>query len=374
MTCSRNLLRLAFAGLLSFITLGGLAAVPEKVTSIEGVTEYRLPNGLRILLVPDQSVDTVMVHITYLVGSRHESYGEKGMAHLLEHLLFKGTRNFSDIKKEFSRRGARFNGTTSYDRTNYFETLSATPDNLNWAIGMEADRMLNALVRKEDLDSEMTVVRNEFEAGENNPGGVLRQRMTQLAFPWHNYGNSVIGTRSDIENVPIERLRAFYRTYYQPDNAVLAVGGSFDERAVLALIERHFGDMARPARTLPLHYTTEPTQDGERSVVLRRAGDTQLVAALYRAPSGGHEDYPAVDVLVHILSTAPTGRLHRALVQKGLVSSAWGGESALHDPGFTGPTDRPTACAASSSALPRSPSGSWTGRPPCLPMRSWTRS
>ncbi len=334
MTYTRNLLRLALAAVLSMAFLGSYAAGPEKVARIEGVTEYRLSNGLRVLLVPDNSVDTVMVHITYLVGSRHEGYGEKGMAHLLEHMLFKGTKNHPNIKEEFSRRGARYNGTTSYDRTNYFETLSATPDNLDWAIGMEADRMLNAFVRKEDLDSEMTVVRNEFESGENNPGRVLRQRMTQLAFPWHNYGNSVIGARSDIENVPIERLRAFYRTYYQPDNAVLAIGGNFEEQAALSLIQKHFGSLARPARALPVHYTAEPTQDGERSVVLRRAGDTQLVAALYRAPSGGHEDYPAVDVLVHVLSTAPTGRLHRALVQKGLASSAWGGESSLHDPGF----------------------------------------
>ncbi|MSP98084.1 MAG: insulinase family protein [Betaproteobacteria bacterium] len=334
MICTRPLLQLAFAALCSLTSLAGLAASPEKITSIEGVTEYRLSNGLRVLLVPDNSIDTVIVHITYLVGSRHEGYGEKGMAHLLEHMLFKGTARHPNVKEEFARRGARFNGTTSYDRTNYFETLSATPENLDWALGVEADRMINAHVRKEDLDSEMTVVRNEFESGENSPGNVLRQRMAQLAFPWHNYGRSVIGARSDIENVPIERLRGFYRTYYQPDNAVLAVGGKFDEQSVLSLIAKHFGALPRPARKLPELYTVEPTQDGERSVVLRRAGDTQLVAALYRAPSGRHADYPSIDVLVHVLSAPATGRLHRALVQTGLASSMWGAESALHDPGF----------------------------------------
>jgi len=334
MTFSRTLRRLAL-GILFFASLpAALAASLQKITSVEGVTEYRLDNGLKVLLVPDSSVDQVMVHITYLVGSRHEGYGEKGMAHLLEHMLFKGTPANPRLKEEFSRRGVRFNGSTSYDRTNYFETLAATGENLGWALGIEADRMLNAYVRRSDLDSEMTVVRNEFESGENNPGGVLRQRMMQAAFGWHNYGNSVIGARSDIENVPIDRLQAFYRTYYQPDNAVLAIGGKFDEQEALALVEKTFGPLPRPARTLPQQYTTEPTQDGERSVVLRRAGDTQMVGTLYRVPSGGHEEYPAVDVLVHLLSTQPTGRLHRALVQKGLASTIWGGESALHDPGM----------------------------------------
>jgi zinc protease len=303
------------------------------VTSVEGVTEYRLDNGLRVLMIPDSSVDSVMVHITYLVGSRHEGYGEKGMAHLLEHMLFKGTPNFPRLKEDFTRQGVRFNGTTSFDRTNYFETLAATPQNLDWAIKVEADRMINAFVRKEDLDSEMTVVRNEFESGENNPGSILRQRMMQLAFPWHNYGNAVIGARSDIENVPIDRLRAFYRTYYQPDNAIVTLGGKFDEQQALSIVEKHFGAVPKPERKLPALYTAEPTQDGERSVTLRRAGDTQMVGALYRVPSGSHPDYPAIDVLVHLLSTQPSGRLHRALVQKGIASTIWGGESSLHDPG-----------------------------------------
>lgn len=328
------LLRLAVLTSLLAGASGQAMAAPQKVISIEGVTEYRLNNGLRVLLVPDPSVDTVIVHLTYLVGSRHEGYGEKGMAHLLEHMLFKGTSGHPRVKEEFVRRGARYNGTTSYDRTNYFETLAATDSNLDWALAMEADRMVNAHIRKEDLDSEMTVVRNEFESGENSPGNVLRQRMTQLAFTWHNYGRPVIGARSDIENVPIERLQAFYRTYYQPDNAVLTLGGRFDAARALEMIEKHFGPIPRPTRKLPQLHTSEPTQDGERSVTLRRVGDSQIVAALYRVPAASHPDYPAVDALVHILSSPPTGRLHRALVQTGLASTVWGAERSLHDPGF----------------------------------------
>ncbi|HWA38085.1 MAG TPA: pitrilysin family protein [Burkholderiales bacterium] len=320
--------------LLCFAGAAAVHAAPQKTHAIEGVTEYRLANGLRVLTIPDPGADTITVHITYLVGSRHEGYGEKGMAHLLEHLLFKGSERHPNLKEEFTRRGARWNGTTSNDRTTYFETFAATPDNLDWALGMEADRMVRSFVRKSDLDSEMTVVRNEFEMGENSPGSVLFQRMQQLAFPWHNYGNPIIGERSDIEQVPIDRLQAFYRTWYQPDNALLIVAGRFDEALALRLVDKHFSPLKRPERKLPVFYTREPTQDGERSVVLRRVGDTQLAQALYRVPAGSHPDYPAIDILVNLLGDVPNGRLHRALVQKGVVTSTWGAERGLHDPGY----------------------------------------
>ena len=320
--------------LLFFTASAASAEAPRKAVSIEGVTEWQLANGLKLLTLPDPGADTVTVHIVYLVGSRHEGYGEKGMAHLLEHLLFKGSKSHPNLKEDFTRRGARWNGTTSNDRTNYFETLPATDDNLEWAIGMEADRMVNSFVSKQDLDAEMTVVRNEFEMGENSPGSVLFQRMQQLAFPWHNYGNPIIGQRADIEKMPIDRLQAFYRTWYQPDNAVLLIAGRFDEARAVALVGKHFGAIPRPARALPSYYTEEPTQDGERRVRLERVGDNQLVSAMYRAPAGSHPDFPAVDILANILGESPSGRLHRALVQQGLASAAWGAAREMHDPGY----------------------------------------
>ena len=284
--------------LLVLFVAGAAAAEPAKKTvSIEGITEWQLANGLKLLTLPDPGADTITVHIVYLVGSRHEGYGEKGMAHLLEHMLFKGSKRHPNLKEEFTRRGGRWNGTTSNDRTNYFETLGATDDNLEWAIAMEADRMLNSFVSKQDLDSEMTVVRNEFEMGENSPGGVLFQRMQQLAFPWHNYGNPIIGQRSDIERVPIDKLQAFYRTWYQPDNAVLIVAGRFEEPRALSLVTKHFAPLPKPKRALPTFYTEEPTQDGEREVTLRRVGESRIVSSLYRVPAGHHPDYPAIDVL-----------------------------------------------------------------------------
>ena len=310
------------------------AAAPEKVHAVEGITEYRLANGLRLLTVPDAAASTVGVHITYFVGSRNEGYGEKGMAHLLEHMVYKGTSRLGDIKAELVRRGARFNGTTSEDRTTYYQTLSATADNLDWMLSMEADRMVHSTIRKADLDSEMSVVRNEFERGENDPNRVLRFRMARLAFGAHNYGNPTIGYRSDIEAVPIEKLQAFYRTWYQPDNALVTIGGKFDEAQALRLAEKYFGAIPRPTRVIPALYTVEAVQDGERSVTLRRAGDIQIVAAIYRVPAAADPGYPAVDLLAQIYGRGPTGRLHRALVQKGLASSVWGYEQTMRDPGI----------------------------------------
>ncbi|MGB9611383.1 MAG: M16 family metallopeptidase, partial [Bryobacteraceae bacterium] len=239
-------------------------ALPKKVATVEGITEYRLDNGLRVVLFPDPTKSTITVNVTYMVGSRHEDYGETGMAHLLEHLMFMGSKNHPDIKKELQDHGTRPNGTTWYDRTNYFETFEATDENLAWALSMEADRMVNSFIAKKDLDSEMTVVRNEMEAGENSPPRVLLQRVLATAFEWHNYGKLTIGARSDVERVPIERLQAFYRHFYQPDNAMLVVAGKFDEQKTLALIQKTFGAIPKPQRQLRRTYTVEPPQDGER--------------------------------------------------------------------------------------------------------------
>jgi zinc protease len=312
-----------------------LPAGVQRVTSVEGITEYSLANGLRVLLFPDQSKATITVNVTYLVGSRHENYGETGMAHLLEHLLFKGSTKHTDVPKELQDRGARPNGSTSYDRTNYFETFSASDANLEWALDLESDRMVNSFVAKKDLDSEMTVVRNEFESGENNPLGVLFQRVLSTAYLWHNYGKSTIGSRADIENVPIERLQAFYRTHYQPDNAVLVVAGKIEEAKTLGLIGKSFGSIPRPQRPLPTIYTSEPTQDGERAVTLRRVGDVQNVVVGYHVPPGSHADFPAVQMASQILAdNSPSGRLYKALVETKKASNVGGQGLQLRDAGM----------------------------------------
>src|ERR1700728_2701090 len=236
----------------------------EKKATLGGITEYDYPNGLRVLLFPDPSSPKVTVNMTYLVGSRFEGYGETGMAHLLEHMNFILSTSGRNIKKELVDHGAQWNGTTDYDRTNYFETITAGDDNLKWALGLEAERMVNMRIEKPLLDTEMTVVRNEFERGENRPESILEERVIAPAYLWHNYGKSVIGSRADIEKVPIDKLAAFYRKYYQPDNAVLVIAGQFDSSKTLAMVADTVGTIPRPARKLEEPYTVEPAQDGER--------------------------------------------------------------------------------------------------------------
>ncbi len=287
----------------------------QRITSVEGITEYSLPNGLKVLMFPDQSKQTITVNITYLVGSANENYGETGMAHLLEHLVFKGTPKHPNIPNELTEHGTRPNGTTFLDRTNYFETFAATDVNLNWALDLEADRMVNSFIAKKDLDSEMTVVRNEFESGENNPFRVTLQRTLGAAYEWHNYGKTTIGARADIENVPIDRLQAFYKKHYQPDNAVLLVAGKFDEAKTLELVNKYFAPIPKPTRAIQKLYTNEPTQDGERNVTVRRVGDIQLAFAAYHVPSGAHADSAAAQIATQALGDAPSGRLHKALVE-----------------------------------------------------------
>ena len=314
--------------------VGAEASVPMKITTIEGISEYRLENGLKVLLFPDPSKPTVTVNLTVLVGSRHEGYGEAGMAHLLEHMLFKGTPAHPTIPKSLQARGAEFNGTTWLDRTNYYETLPANDDNLEFAISLEADRMINSFVRGEDLASEMTVVRNEFERGENTPQYVLAQRMNAVAFEWHNYGKSTIGNRADIERVPVESLRRFYRKYYQPDNAILIVAGRFDEQKALEDIGEHFGIIPKPDRVLENTYTEEPAQDGERMVTLRRVGEVAVVGVVYHIPAGPHPDFAPIDVLETVMTQQPSGRLYKALVEQKKAADVSGAAYALHDPGI----------------------------------------
>ena len=300
--------------------------------SVEGITEYKLDNGLQLLLFPDPTQSNVTVNVTYLVGSRVEGYGETGMAHLLEHMLFKGTKRHRDISKLLEERGGQNNGSTWMDRTNYYETLPATPENLEFAIDLEADRMINSTILPEDLATEFSVVRNEFEMGENEPLAVLQQRMAATAYLWHNYGKDTIGSRSDIERVPVPALRAFYERYYQPDNAVLIVSGKFDDATALAHVEKYFGAIPRPARKLPDSYTVEPQQDGEREVTLRRNGDIFAVGVAYHTVGAASPDYPAVQAAFDILDREPSGRLYKKLVATKLASSVGGGPDMFRDP------------------------------------------
>ncbi|MEW6430014.1 MAG: pitrilysin family protein [Myxococcota bacterium] len=304
------------------------------VASVEGMTEYALPNGLRVLFVPDPSKPSVTVNLTVFVGSRHENYGEKGMAHLFEHMLFKKTKKFASIKDELTKLGGWANGTTWYDRTNYFESFPADDEKVRRAIELEAQRLRSAIVSKDELATEMTVVRNELEMGENQPVRVLEQRLVSQAFEWHNYGDDTIGPRSDIENVPNERLLNWYETYYQPDNALLIVAGRFDESKALKAIADTFGKLPRPKRVLPTTYTVEPTQDGEKSVMVRRVGGAPVLMAGYHVPAGTDPDYAAIDLLDRVLGASPSGRLYKALVETKKAAKVHCQNFQLKEPGY----------------------------------------
>ncbi|MEM7402702.1 MAG: pitrilysin family protein [Myxococcota bacterium] len=306
----------------------------QHINSLEGIDAYKLANGLTLLLLPDPSGSQVTVNITYLVGSRHEGRGEAGMAHLLEHMLFKGTPSCPDVKGQLQHRGASFNATTWLDRTNYYETLTANDDNLRFALQLEADRMVNSCIRQEDLDAEMTVVRNEFEMGENNPLGVLQEQLFSASFRWHPYGKSTIGNRSDIERVPAHALRRFYQYHYQPDNAVLMIAGRFEPQTALQMVQQLYGSLPKPQRVLEQTYTEEPAQDGHRRVEVLRVGDVAYVAATYHICAGCHQQFPAVWVLGELLGHEPNGLLYEALVKTQQASEVGCTAYGLAEPGM----------------------------------------
>jgi zinc protease len=307
-------------------------AKAPRATSVEGIDEFRLPNGMQVLLAPDDSKPTTTVNLTFRVGSKHENYGETGMAHLLEHLIFKGTPTTKNVWSEFTRRGLRANGTTWTDRTNYFASFAQNDDNLRWYLSWLADASVNSFIARADLDSEMTVVRNEMELGENDPQRVTLEATMAAMYTWHNYGKSTIGARSDVENVDIARLQAFYRMHYQPDNATLVVAGKFDPAATLAWIEHHFGAIPKPTRTLPKLYTIDPVQDGERQVTVRRTGGTPSVLVGWHMPPGSHPDFAAAQLLASILGEPGTGRFHKQVVVPGIAAAAYAFPMGFADP------------------------------------------
>ena len=327
---------IVFASTLQFshYTIAQQKEKPTFVTQVEEVKEYKLSNGLQVLLVPDQTQNNLLVNIVYHVGSKHEGFGEKGMAHLLEHMLFKSTKNLGDIKKMISDKGGNANGTTWYDRTNYYEIFPSSNENLSWALEMEADRMINATILQEDLDKEFSVVRNEFEIGENSPSRVLMEKTINTAYMWHNYGLSTIGSKEDIERVKTPQLRRFYEKYYQPDNATLIIAGKFDEAKALEYVEQYFSVIPKPQRILEQIYTAEPAQDGERYIEVLRAGDTQHINVLYHTAAYADKDFAALTALENILNNDPSGYLYKALVDTKKVSSLWAFTPTVRDASF----------------------------------------
>jgi len=331
---------LALSALL--LSAAGLAAAPVAVdgfTSVKsagGIDEYTLTaNGLSVLLMPDHSAPVVTFMVTYRVGSRNEVTGTTGSTHLLEHLMFKGGPNYNDAKgnsvKQFLEGiGGNYNATTWLDRTNYYAEVGS--EHLEGYLAIEADRMRNLWIRDEDRRPEMTVVRNEFEQGENDPTQALDKEINAAAFQAHPYHHSTIGWRSDIEKVSIEKLREFYDTFYWPDNATVTVIGDFDPATALALVKKYYGAYPKAPKPIPQVYTEEPEQTGPRRVVVQRAGELGVVGLGFKSCAGSHPDYPALAVLSNILGSGKTSRFYRALTDKNLTTNVSVDAGFFHDP------------------------------------------
>ncbi|HEY9583106.1 MAG TPA: pitrilysin family protein [Candidatus Paceibacterota bacterium] len=308
------------------------------VREIGGVWEYLMKsNGLRVLISPDHSSATVTLNVVYLVGSRNEAVGHTGATHLLEHLMFKGSKKFNKktgrtIDTLVFGMGGIANATTWFDRTNYFELIPKS--RLFELMELEADRMRNALINEVDRASEMIVVRNEFEGYENNPSDPLEKEVWATAFREHPYHHPTIGWKSDVENMSIERLQAFYNEFYHPNNACLTLVGDVEIKEGLDLVEKYFGHIKPSKNKIPVIYTTEPKQEGERRVAVRRNGELPILMMGYKVPSATHKDLYALEVLAFVLGSGRTSRLYRRLVDGGFASALSVSNQAFRDAGL----------------------------------------
>jgi len=306
------------------------------VKTVGAISEYTLDsNGLTVLLLPEHSAPVVTFMVTYRVGSRNEVTGTTGATHLLEHLMFKGSEAFNDkkgnsVKQFLETVGGNYNATTYLDRTNYYAEIGN--EHLAGYMAIEADRMRNLWLREDDRRPEMTVVRNEFEIGENDPQQALDKEIFAAAFQAHPYHHSTIGWRSDIEKVPIEKLRAFYDTFYWPDNATVTIIGDFDPVTAMGLVKKNYGAYPRAPKPIPQVYTEEPEQSGPRRVIVQRAGELGVVGISYKSPAATHPDLPALNVLGNILSAGKTSRFYRALTDKNLTLGVSADAGYFHDP------------------------------------------
>jgi zinc protease len=309
-----------------------------KIKELGGIEEYLYkPNGMNVLLIQDNASPVATVQIVYRVGSKNEVLGNTGSTHLLEHLMFKGSPKFNknngnSVTDVLQNTGAEMNATTYYDRTNYFETLPS--DKIGLALEIEADRMRNCSLLKEDKEAEMTVVRNEFERGENDPNALLYKEIWATAYMAHPYHHATIGWKSDIEKAPIEVLRNFYNTYYWPDNATLTIIGDFKKENVFALIETYFGKITKAPNVMPEPYTEEPQQYGPRKIIIKKPGELGVVFKAYKIPGALHEDLPALTILAEIMGSGASAVLNKTFVdtQRGIY--AYANASNLKDVGL----------------------------------------
>jgi zinc protease len=310
-----------------------LPALGIAATDGGTIRETVLPNGLKILTKELHAAPVVTVWTLYRVGSRNERPGATGISHVLEHMLFRSTKAMKtgEIDRLIQLAGGRHNAYTSYDYTAYHITLPS--DRLETALRIEADRMLNCALDSDELKTELGVVLSELQGRLNDPEELLEERTRATAFLTHPYRNLIIGWKADVESLTREAVLEYYRTHYQPNNAVLVVVGDIQTEATLDLVRRYFGDLPKgPAPPPPL--TREPARKGERRVVVKGTGTTAYLQVFFDAPAAGHPDNYALSVLDGILTNGKSSRLHRALVETDLVASLSSDFAPRKDPGW----------------------------------------
>jgi zinc protease len=279
-----------------------------------GISSYKLPNGFKIILIPYPSAHNTRVELLVRSGSKLEGYGETGMAHLLEHMLFKGAGSRKNIKEDLTKLGAIYNGTTNQDRTNYFETVDADPKKVDELIRLEADRFIRARFTAIDLASEMTVVRNELENSEKEPSQLVLSALARHGFNWHGYSRSTIGARSDIEGASFAALQAFHKKHYRPDNAALIISGKFEAKRVLATAGQLFAVAKNPNLARPANWTSESPQTEISKTELSLTAGTTVAASAWKLPGMKERDAHALDLAAAFICDSDWGSLRKDIV------------------------------------------------------------
>jgi len=298
----------------------------------------KLKNGLRVLLAEDHSVPVISLAVAYNVGSRNERKGRTGFAHLFEHMMFKGSENVGSGEHMLLvfNNGGQLNGTTSEDRTNYFDELPA--NQLELALFLEADRMrsLPAAITKENLDNQRNAVQEERRLGiDNQPYGKTEEKFQETIYDNFAYKHSVIGSMEDLNAASVDDVKDFFRIYYAPNNEVLALVGDFKTDDALGRIRKHFESIPSQSPPPPVD-ASEPEQTGERRFTMEDplARVPQLLIG-YKGVTGNTPDFYAMQVLNQALASGQSSRLYQKLVkEKELVTSVFGGMREMRGPGF----------------------------------------
>ncbi|WP_309738921.1 insulinase family protein, partial [Chamaesiphon sp. OTE_20_metabat_361] len=300
----------------------------QPTTLTASVRKTVLENGLTVLTKEVRNAPVVTVQVFYKIGSRNEAQGVNGIAHQLEHMLFKGTKDRPiQFGRLFAALGSNFNAFTSYDQTAYFGTVEK--NKLTSLLTLEADRMQNSTIDTEKLTGEKRVVISELQGYENSPAYRLDRLVKRAAFPNSPYGLTVGGTKADVEKFTVEQVRSYYDSYYAPNNATLVVVGDFDTPSLMAKVQQTLGKVPRRELKVAKPTITATTIKPNQRITLKEPGSTQIAIETYPVPDANHPDVPAIDVMNYVLTEGRSSRMYQSIVETGIATSLDGGAANL---------------------------------------------